>query len=155
MICIVSIKMIRNVTTDYTLTLNSVPHILHTANVKCKIMIVFFKNNLKIIDLSVWASIIYLCTLYFAIITLTGVAVFLPAAAMRELQSSIMTCLPNAYDCITQKSNSKSTHMAHSEKYRIRYSQFAVYCWNAARRATYTLGIEVQNARVDICSESN
>lgn len=34
---------------------------------------------------SVKASNIYLCTLHFAIDTLASVAVFLPAAAMREL----------------------------------------------------------------------
>lgn len=55
-------------------------------------------------------SNIYLCALYFAINTLAGVAVFLPAATMRELQSSIMTRLPNAYDWITQQITSKSTH---------------------------------------------
>lgn len=56
-----------------------------------------YVKNLHIVFL-VRGGNIYLCTLYFAINTLTGVAVFFPAAAVRELESSIMTRLPDAYD---------------------------------------------------------
>lgn len=77
---------------------------------------VFFYTDRKIRKNSVRESKMYLCTIYFAINTLAGIAVFLPAAAMRELQSSIMTRLPNAYDWITQQkriSKSNNTESIH------------------------------------------
>lgn len=45
----------------------------------------------------------HLGALYFAVDALAGIAVFLPAAAMRELQSGVMTRFPNAYKLLASR----------------------------------------------------